>query len=68
MTASFNTGTSHSYMSAKKMTLTDQKFHYTSDDFKSKCIENEEDKHGLSKVKSISCKYHLLVGDNVINV
>jgi len=55
-------------MSAKKMTLTDQKFHYTSDDFKSKCIENEEDKHGLSKVKSISCKYHLLVGDNVINV
>jgi len=57
-------------MSATKMTLTDQKFHYTSDDFKLKCIENEEDKHGLSKVKSISCKftYHLLVGDNVINV
>jgi len=36
-------------MSATKMTLTDQKFHYTSDDFKLKCIENEEDKHGLSK-------------------
>lgn len=37
-------------MSVIKLSLSDQTFCYSSDDFKWHCVGNEDSKHGLSKV------------------